>query len=119
MRAATPYRSIDDVEEQRDNDDEKNDIFDASSSSSFGTAGKKLTRGSDDLASQTRDSDVAIESWGHLRELWRARLEALAEEFLSGDVSITPSTDACRYCSYAGLCRFEDDVAHVDEESAS
>ena len=80
---------------------------------------KKLTRGSDDLASQTRDSTFVIESWGHLRELWRDRLEALAEEFLSGDVSVTPSTDACRYCSYAGLCRFEDDIAHVDEESAS
>ena len=46
MRAATPYRSIDDdVEEAAvagTRSDEKNDItFDASSSSSFGTAGRK------------------------------------------------------------------------------
>ena len=80
---------------------------------------KKLSRGSDDLISQTRDSAIPIEGWEHLRRLWRSRLEALATEFVSGDVSVTPSAEACRHCSYAGICRFEDDLALFDEVADS
>ncbi len=78
---------------------------------------KKSSRGADDLASQTRDLVEPVSDWPALRQLWYERLEGLAEEFMAGHVAVTPSPDACRYCAYAGLCRFDDQYGVFSEES--
>jgi ATP-dependent helicase/DNAse subunit B len=78
---------------------------------------KKSSRGADDLASQTRDLVEPVSDWHALRQLWYERLEGLAEEFMAGHVAVTPSSDACRYCAYAGLCRFDDQYGMFSEES--
>lgn len=44
--------------------------------------------------------------WDSLRDRWRTQIQALVEEFRSGDAEVRPSDpQACRYCHLPSLCR--------------
>jgi len=69
------------------------------------------------LDMQTRGYEVDLPaSWEDLRGRWRARLDALAEDYAQGEAAIDPLPQACRYCSLGSVCRFaetrefEDDI---------
>jgi RecB family exonuclease len=52
------------------------------------------------------DQDKAVDdAMQELRVVWRARLEALAREFVAGESRVDPTADACRYCQRFSLCR--------------
>ena len=55
-------------------------------------------------------------SWDELRQLWRARLEALADDYVRGNAAIDPLPNACRYCDLDSVCRIGA-VSAADEES--
>ncbi len=42
------------------------------------------------------------------REVWRIKLESLAQDFYAGIAHITPSSTTCQYCQLAGFCRKDD-----------
>ena len=59
------------------------------------------------LENQTgQHEDAVIKDWSTLRELWRSRLEDLAEGYTRGEAIIDPLPGACRYCSLGSVCRF-------------
>ena len=64
--------------------------------------------------------DPTAEDWDGLREAWRVRLAALAEEVMTGEAAVQPTASACRYCDLASLCRIGtvEDAAAGDDETA-
>jgi len=60
-------------------------------------------------ASRIRGAREAAD-WDAHMALWRARLERLAEAFLSGDARVDPKSPpaTCRYCGLQPLCRIHD-----------
>ena len=73
-------------------------------------------RAKDDLASQVAKIGADIASWSDLRNLWRQRLERLAEEYARGEAAIDPQPGACRFCDFASLCRVDSDQIPLSDE---
>jgi hypothetical protein len=54
----------------------------------------------------TRGGPRGYDSWEQLLADWRRRLEALAAEYVSGDLQLAPDPPrACEYCHLGALCR--------------
>jgi RecB family exonuclease len=59
-------------------------------------------------------------SWDDLLAAWHRRLEALAQEFATGDARLAPNpSQACRYCHLPALCRIGEARSAVDDEGAA
>ena len=63
------------------------------------------------------DTDTVIESWDELREVWHARLEALAFDFAAGDFRLDPRNPQSGRGQFAVLTRlFDGGLALADED---
>jgi probable DNA repair protein len=51
-----------------------------------------------------------------LIELWRSRIEKLAEDFAAGRADVAPTATACRTCRLQGLCRISADFVETEDE---
>lgn len=61
------------------------------------------------IASFGVDGPRGFDSWDQLLAFWRVRLQALADEYLRGDMRLAPDpTAACRHCHLATLCRIDE-----------
>ncbi len=51
-----------------------------------------------------------FQSWSELKRAWRARLNALADEFLRGDARVAPKdvNRTCAYCDIRPVCRINE-----------
>lgn len=51
--------------------------------------------------------ELGLDDWPQLLAYWREQLEALADEFVSGEASVKPVSfeKACQFCDLSGLCR--------------
>jgi ATP-dependent helicase/nuclease subunit B len=59
----------------------------------------------------------AYDSWEMLLAEWERRLEALAAEYVAGDVQLAPDPrEACKYCHLGALCRIAETRAAVQGE---
>lgn len=46
------------------------------------------------------------EDWDALTQSWQETLNNLADEFMTGEATVTPkTTQSCTYCDFEGLCR--------------
>ncbi len=73
-----------------------------------GLGASALLSGIEPIAQRRADELEGEAAMEAQRADWRRELEALAEEFVSGEAAVTPSTDACRYCAREALCRRDD-----------
>ncbi len=63
-----------------------------------------------------RDMPEGVDSWEALLAWWRARLEALARNFVAGLAAVDPrDSQACRYCELTAFCRRHDPVGRTGE----
>jgi probable DNA repair protein len=69
-------------------------------------------------AAQPQPNMPDVEPWTASRHLWRARIEALAGEFLAGNAAVAPAPHACDYCAIASLCRIADHAFKSDIDEA-
>jgi probable DNA repair protein len=61
------------------------------------------------IASIGVDRPRGFDSWDQLLAHWRVRLQALADEYLRGDMRLAPDPNvACRHCHLATLCRIDE-----------
>ncbi|MHB8550319.1 MAG: PD-(D/E)XK nuclease family protein [Acidiferrobacterales bacterium] len=60
-----------------------------------------------------------FESWDGLLANWRAVLDALGQEFRSGDARVAPKRghQTCKNCDLAALCRIAEDESPVTDDS--
>jgi hypothetical protein len=75
----------------------------------FGRDGLKL-RGIADRPGRLPQLRLAADSalaWSLLRDQWRAQLQGLMQEYLSGYAAVQPQRGACDKCHLHGLCRIE------------
>ena len=59
----------------------------------------------------------SLVSWEHAKEHWAESLNMLGDEVSNGLATITPLTDACRYCELPALCRVSQPDAESEEEA--
>jgi probable DNA repair protein len=61
------------------------------------------------IASIGVEGPRGFDSWDQLLAYWRVRLQALADEYLRGDMRLAPDPNlACRHCHLATLCRIDE-----------
>lgn len=71
-----------------------------------------------DLATQrTRYAEADFADWSGLRATWRARLEALADEFLRGDAAVCAAESDLAYCEVKPLLRLAERRAQHEVEA--
>ncbi len=56
--------------------------------------------------------------WPTLQQMWKQRLESLANDYFHGRAAADPLPAACQYCRRHSLCRIADINAAVDGEDA-
>ncbi len=61
------------------------------------------------------------DNWTDVLSHWQKELEALAQEFMSGQAAVRPKQGAttCRYCDLQALCRIKDEARSGFDESDS
>jgi ATP-dependent helicase/nuclease subunit B len=59
--------------------------------------------GNPDSRSQTLDQDTYIKLINHVADT----ADKLKEQLLSGNIDLNPTCDACSWCAYKGICRFD------------
>jgi len=59
------------------------------------------------VSSNITKEQPELETWDDLKNFWKAGLKQLANEFLMGNLSVTPlhDSDTCKYCDQLTLCR--------------
>jgi RecB family exonuclease len=70
------------------------------------------------VAAEAQAHRQDADPWTLSHELWRARIETLAADFLAGRAAVAPAPHACDYCKIASLCRIADHGLHLDIERA-
>jgi ATP-dependent helicase/nuclease subunit B len=46
-------------------------------------------------------------TWQEQQELWREKLEAIADDFTNGKASVNPKKSSCDYCNLQSFCKIE------------
>jgi probable DNA repair protein len=57
------------------------------------------------------------DSWSYWQREWRARVEGLAADFVSGRAAVDPRPKACEYCHVVSVCRISDASATAVEQN--
>ena len=71
------------------------------------------------IASFGVDAPRGYASWDDLLAAWRARLLALAAEYVEGDARLAPEPrTACRHCHLAALCRINESPLRSERPEA-
>ena len=71
------------------------------------------------IASFGVDAPRGYASWDDLLAAWRARLLALAAEYVEGDARLAPEPrTACRHCHLAALCRINESPLRAERPEA-
>lgn len=63
------------------------------------------------------DTDEGAAAWPYWQQQWRARVEHLASDFVSGRANVDPRPKACQYCQVVSLCRISDASATAVEQN--
>jgi RecB family exonuclease len=57
------------------------------------------------------------DAWSYWQREWRARVEGLAADFVSGRAAVDPRPKACEYCQVVSVCRIADASATAVEQN--
>lgn len=59
-----------------------------------------------------------VEDWPTLLQAWRTHIDALAEDFISGNATVAPrDANVCRRCHLQGLCRIGERAPFLNEQA--
>lgn len=61
--------------------------------------------------------DEGVSAWEYWQRTWRARVESLAADFVSGRAAVDPRPKACEYCQAVSICRIADASATAVEQN--
>jgi ATP-dependent helicase/nuclease subunit B len=66
---------------------------------------------------EANPSDPEGDAWTYWQREWRARVEHLAADFVSGQAIVDPRPKACEYCQVVSICRISDASATAVEQN--